>query len=83
MDNCPSYQSNENIRRYQKLGIDFNVFKRRYYFEGFILRNTHSPGRSPVYSLDGMVATSHPLASKSAIARSGYCSIQRASFSEI
>ena len=31
------------------------------------MRNTHSPGRSPVYSLDGMVATSHPLASKSAI----------------
>ncbi|MBT7543689.1 MAG: gamma-glutamyltransferase, partial [Gammaproteobacteria bacterium] len=31
------------------------------------MRNTHFPGRSPVYSLDGMVATSHPLATKAAI----------------
>ena len=31
------------------------------------MRNTHFPGRSPVYSLDGMVSTSHPLATKAAI----------------
>ena len=31
------------------------------------MRNTHFPGRSPVYSLDGMVSTSHPLASKASI----------------
>ena len=31
------------------------------------MRNTHFPGRSPVYSLDGMAATSHPLATKAAI----------------
>ena len=34
---------------------------------GFKMRNIHFPGRSPVYSLDGMVATSHPLATKAAI----------------
>ena len=31
------------------------------------MRNTHFPGRSPVYSLDGMASTSHPLATKAAI----------------
>ena len=34
---------------------------------GLKMRNTHFPGRSPVYSLDGMVSTSHPLATKAAI----------------
>lgn len=34
---------------------------------GLKMRNIHFPGRSPVYSLDGMVATSHPLATKAAI----------------
>ncbi|PPR29294.1 MAG: putative gamma-glutamyltransferase YwrD [Alphaproteobacteria bacterium MarineAlpha9_Bin2] len=30
------------------------------------MRDTHFPGRSPVYSMNGMAATSHPLATKSA-----------------
>ncbi len=31
------------------------------------MRNTHFPGRSPVYSTKGLAATSHPLAAKAAI----------------